>query len=274
VSSLDSASSSPRADIPHSAPPDPWQALRAHTAARIALGRAGGSLPTREVLDFRHAHARARDAVHAHFDPEELAASLRSLHPEVVTVNSAAPDRAHYLQRPDHGRQLSHASREVLAALAPAHADSDLVIVVSDGLSTLATVRQVEPVLATLLPLLAEDGWKLAPIVIARHARVALQDEIGALFAARLSLMLLGERPGLGSADSLGAYFTYLPQPGKTDADRNCLSNIRPGGLAPIVAAGKLHALLSQSRKLGISGVSLKDDTVALPGSGAVERIQ
>ena len=243
--------------------------MRAHTAARIALGRAGGSLPTREVLDFRHAHARARDAVHAHFDPEELAATLRALHPEVVVVTSAAPDRAHYLQRPDYGRQLSHDSREHLAAIGPAHAGCDLVIVVSDGLSTLATVRQVGPVLTALLPMLAEDGWKLAPLVVARHARVALQDEIGAVFGARLSLMLLGERPGLGSADSLGAYFTYQPGPGKTDADRNCLSNIRPGGLAPVAAAGKLYALLSQSRKLGISGVGLKDDTAGLLGSGA-----
>ena len=266
MSPLDSASSS-------SAPPDPWQALRAHTAARIALGRAGGSLPTREVLDFRRAHARARDAVHANFDPEALAASLRPLHPDVVVVHSAAPDRAHYLQRPDYGRQLSHASRESLITLAPRHAGSDLVIVVSDGLSTLATVHQVGPVLAALLPRLADDGWKLAPIIVARHARVALQDEIGAIFAARLSLMLLGERPGLGSADSLGAYFTYLPQTGKTDADRNCLSNIRPGGLAPLAAAAKLHALLSQSRKLGISGVALKDDTAALPGNVATSSL-
>jgi ethanolamine ammonia-lyase small subunit len=246
---------------------DPWRPLRQHTAARIALGRAGGSLPTREVLDFRLAHARARDAVLAPFDAEEFATTLRHLHAEVIALESAAPDRAHFLRRPDAGRRLSYSAHEQLAALAPAHTGSDLVIVISDGLSTLATLRQVEPLLAALLPMLLEAGWRLAPLIVARHARVALQDEIGAAFAAKLSLMLLGERPGLGNADSLGAYFTHSPTPGKTDADRNCISNIRPGGLAPLDAAQKLFVLLSESRRLGLSGVCLKDETAALPST-------
>ncbi len=249
--------------------PDAWHPLRQHTAARIALGRAGGSLPTREVLDFRLSHARARDAVLAPFDAEEFAATLRQLHPEVIALESAAPDRAHFLRRPDAGRRLSHPAHERLASHAPAYRGCDLVIVVSDGLSTLATLRQVEPLLAALLPLLFEAGWRLAPLIVVRHARVASQDEIGAIFVARLSLMLLGERPGLGNADSLGAYFTHSPSPGKTDADRNCLSNIRPGGIIPADAAQKLFALLSESRRLGLSGVGLKDETGALATSAA-----
>jgi ethanolamine ammonia-lyase small subunit len=246
---------------------DPWHPLRAQTAARIALGRSGGSLPTREQLDFRLAHARARDAVLSAFDPEALATDLRKLASESVVVESAARDRAEFLQRPDQGRRLSHTSRAQLVESAAKPSRTDLVIIISDGLSTLAATTQTEPLLATLLPLLRESGWTVAPIVIARHARVALQDEIGEIFRARLSLMLLGERPGLGSADSLGAYFTHSPALGKTDADRNCISNIRPGGLPPEAAAHKLHHLLQQSRILGLSGVSLKDDSPAFAPS-------
>lgn len=244
---------------------DPWHALRRHTAARIALGRAGGSLPTREILAFRLDHARARDAVLAPFDEEALASALRKLHPEVVAVRSAAGDRAEFLRRPDAGRRLAPESRDRLAAIAPAHRGCDLVIIVSDGLSTLAAMRQAEPLLAVLLPSLSAAGWRLAPLIVARHARVALQDEIGSLFSAKLSLMLLGERPGLGSADSLGAYFTHAPAPGRTDAERNCISNIRPGGLDPAAAAHRLLALLGESRRLGLSGVALKHEVTALP---------
>ena len=244
---------------------DPWHALRRHTAARIALGRAGGSLPTREILAFRLDHARARDAVLAPFDEEALASALRKLHPEVVAVRSATGDRAEFLRRPDAGRRLAPQSRDRLAAIAPAHRGCDLVIIVSDGLSTLAAMRQAEPLLAVLLPSLSAAGWRLAPLIVARHARVALQDEIGSLFSAKLSLMLLGERPGLGSADSLGAYFTHAPAPGRTDAERNCISNIRPRGLDPAAAAHRLLALLGESRRLGLSGVALKHEVTALP---------
>lgn len=238
----------------------PWEHLRAHTAARIALGRAGGSLPTGPLLDFRLAHARARDAVLAPFDPAALAADLAPLGCPVLPLESAARDRAEYLQRPDFGRRLSPESRAALAAAGDSPAPSDLVIILSDGLSTAAMV-QCRPLLEALLPRLVADAWTLGPLVIVRHGRVAIQDEIGARLGARLSLMLLGERPGLGSPDSLGAYFTYAPAPGRIDADRNCVSNIRPEGLPPAAAAGKLHALLTAARRLGLSGVALKDDT-------------
>ncbi len=241
--------------------PDPWSALRRHTAARIALGRSGGSLPTRAQLDFRLAHARARDAVLADFDAEALAARLRGTDESVILVASAAHDRAEFLQRPDLGRSLADHSRALLTSYAATAPRCDLVIIISDGLSTLAANTQAEPMLVALQKLLRADGWALAPVIVARHARVALQDEIGEILRARLSLMLLGERPGLGSADSLGAYFTHAPAPGRTDADRNCISNIRPGGLTPEDAAHKLHALLTQARRLGISGVALKDET-------------
>jgi ethanolamine ammonia-lyase small subunit len=240
---------------------DSWSALRAHTAARIALGRSGGSLPTRAQLEFRLAHAQARDAVLSEFDPEALAAKLRALGEPVLVVHSAAQDRAEFLQRPDLGRQLARESRASLEAQVGSHPPGELAIVVSDGLSTLAAVTQAEPLLAALLPLLRASGWSLTPIVVARYGRVALQDEVGSILRARISLMLLGERPGLGNADSLGAYFTYAPAPGRSDAERNCISNIRGGGLAPSDAARKLHGLLAQSLQLRVSGVALKDET-------------
>ena len=244
---------------------DPWHPLRAHTAARIALGRSGGSLPTREQLDFRLAHARARDAVLSPFDADALAAELRELGAEVLTAESAARDRAEFLQRPDLGRRLGHPSRAHLVEHAADQPRCDLAIIISDGLSTFAANTQSKPVLAALLPLLRESNWSLAPLVVIRQARVALQDEVGEIFRATISLMLIGERPGLGSADSLGAYFTFGPAIGRTDADRNCISNIRPGGLVPADAAVKLHYLLEQSRRLALSGVALKDDSSLLP---------
>ena len=253
--------------------PDPWSPLRAHTAARIALGRSGGSLPTRAQLDFRLAHARARDAVLAEFDPQDLGAKLVALGEPVLIVDSAAQDRAEFLQRPDLGRRLANGSRAMLTSHAVRAPSCELVIVVSDGLSTLAANSQAEPLLAALLPLLRADQWTLAPLIVARHARVALQDEIGEILRAQFGLMLLGERPGLGSANSLGAYFTHSPGPSRTDADRNCLSNIRPGGLTPENAARKLHTLLTQARRLRISGVALKDDGGKLPASGSELKI-
>jgi ethanolamine ammonia-lyase small subunit len=243
---------------------DPWSELRQFTSARIALGRSGGSLPTRERLDFQLAHARARDAVLAPFDPDALAQRLEALGTPTLTIESAACDRAEYLQRPDLGRKLAFHSRSLLVDTAAKLPACDLAIIVSDGLSTHAANSQSEPLLTALLPLLAQSGWSLAPILVARHARVALADEVGDILRARMSLILLGERPGLGSADSLGAYLTFGPAPGKTDADRNCVSNIRPGGLVPTAAAQKLHWLIAQSLRLGLSGVGLKDDTAEL----------
>lgn len=249
--------------------PDAWHPLRSVTAARIALGRTGGSVPTRAQLDFRLAHARARDAVLSPFDPDALAASLRALGAEVLVAESAARDRAEFLQRPDLGRRLGYSSRAQLVDHAANQPRCDLAIIVSDGLSTLAANTQSAPLLAALLPRLRESGWQLAPIVVVRHARVALQDEVGEIFRAKISLMLLGERPGLGNADSLGAYFTFGPALGRTDADRNCISNIRPGGLQPADASVKLHYLLEHSRQLQLSGVALKDDSATL-GPGPV----
>jgi ethanolamine ammonia-lyase small subunit len=244
--------------------PDVWTHLKAFTAARIALGRSGASLPTRERLDFQFALARARDAVHTPFDPADLAAQLAALPLPFLILASNAPDRATYLQRPDLGRSLAPASRVILQSL-PSNHPCDLVIILSDGLSPLATLRQAHPLLTALLPKLLAADWHVAPLVILPNARVAVQDEIGALLQSTLSLMLLGERPGLGSPDSLGSYFTFQPQPGKTDADRNCVSNIRPAGLPPAAAAEKLFALLTQSRHRQLSGVSLKDESQLLP---------
>ena len=242
---------------------DPWHPLRRLSAARIALGRTGGSLPTRELLDFRLAHARARDAVHAPFDAARLADRLRGLGSEVVRVGSAAGSDAEFLRRPDLGRTLDEPGRALLATLAAAGSGArcDLVIIVSDGLSSRAAAEQAVPLLEVMIPLTRQNGWTLTPLVVASRGRVALQDEIGALLGARLSLMLLGERPGLGAADSLGAYFTYAPRPGLTDASRNCVSNIRAAGLPPAEAAQRLFYLLSQSLRRELSGVELKDDT-------------
>jgi ethanolamine ammonia-lyase small subunit len=237
---------------------DTWEMLRSATSARIALGRSGGSLPTHAWLDFKAAHAAARDAVHYEFDAEQLAAEIGTLGLHVVTVDSAATDRRTFLLRPDLGRLLDERSRYALQEMQTG-GEHDLAIVVSDGLSSLAAHRQARPVLAALLPKLKGDDWRIAPIVVALFGRVALEDEIGHLFGAQLALMLIGERPGLGSPDSLGAYLVYAPQPGNTDAQRNCVSNIRPEGLPIDAAAATIHYLLSEARRLRLSGVQLKD---------------
>jgi len=241
---------------------DPWSPLRAGTSARIALGRAGGSLPTHEWLDFKSAHAAARDAVHNVFSADQLAGEIAKLGVQTLIVGSAVPDRATFLQRPDLGRRLDPPSQQLLEAFVPPPDRPELAIVVSDGLSALAVHTQAAPLLAELLPKLRNDGWRLAPIVIARFGRVALQDQVGSLLGAQLSLMLIGERPGLGSPDSLGAYLVYDPKPGNTDAQRNCVSNIRPEGLPIPAAADTLHYLLSESRQRQLSGVQLKDQRV------------
>jgi len=240
---------------------DSWGHLKSYTAARIALGRSGGSVPTKERLNFQLSHARARDAVLTPFLPEELAAKIKALPLPSLLLESRASDRAIYLRRPDLGRQLSYPSIQKLETLTreQSGATCDLAILISDGLSTTAAMKQVEPLLTYLLPKFFDAGWQLAPLLIIRHARVAIQDQVGALLNATLSLMLLGERPGLGSPDSLGAYFTFQPTPGKTDAERNCVSNIRPEGLPPEAAAEKLFNLITRSQDLRLSGVGLKD---------------
>jgi ethanolamine ammonia-lyase small subunit len=231
---------------------DPWDALRAATRARVALGRAGDALPTARELEFRAAHAAARDAVHAPLDAGRLRAALG----EVLEVRSAAPDRATYLQRPDLGRRLAPGTRLP-------RADADLAVVIADGLSPRAVHEHAAGVTTALLERL--PGWSVAPLVVAHQGRVALGDEIGAALGARAVVVLVGERPGLSAADSLGAYLTWEPRPGRVDAERNCVSNIRPPhGLAYAQAADTLAALLGAARELGASGVALKDES-ALP---------
>ena len=240
-------------------PEDGWVFLRRHTAARIALGRSGGSLPTRETLGLAYAQALARDAVRAPFDPHALAAALRPLAPDVLVLESAAPDRAAFLARPDLGRRLSERSAALLAALPRSDPPPTLAIVVSDGLSALAAERQASPLLAELLPLLRAHGFRLAPLVVVRHARVGLLDPVGSALGAEMALILLGERPGLGTPDSLGAYLAYGPGPGRTDADRNCVSNIRPEGLVAREAAARIAGLLAAAREFRLTGPALKE---------------
>jgi ethanolamine ammonia-lyase small subunit len=243
---------------------DPWSRLRRYTAARIALGRSGGSQRTSTVLDFRLAHARARDAVLAPFDADALAARLHARGLPTLRLATAATDKKSYLLRPDLGRRLAPSSLAELSALAPAWGPRDLALIVSDGLAARATEHAVET-LALLADQLTADGWTLYPVFIAPFGRVKLQDEIGELLGARHSLLLLGERPGLGSPDSLGAYLTHRPRADRTDADRNCVSNIRPEGLPPPAAAAKLAWLLRASARLGLGGVALKDEQPLAP---------
>jgi ethanolamine ammonia-lyase small subunit len=238
--------------------PDRWETLRAATSARIALGRAGGSLPTRAWLNFKSAHAAARDAVQYAFDAEQIAADIAKLGTQVVIVDSAADERRTFLLRPDLGRRLDERSRYTLQESPPV-TNHDLAIVVSDGLSALAAHRQARSVLEGLLTKLKRDDWQIAPIIVARFGRVAIEDEIGQILRAQLALILIGERPGLGSPDSLGAYLVYTPRAGNTDAHRNCVSNIRPEGLPPEAAADTIHYLLSEARRRRLSGIQLKD---------------
>lgn len=255
---------SPPALLPDNPSDDPWAGLRAFTAARIALGRTGTSVPLREALAFRLAHAHARDAVYSELETQRLCTELQEFQLPVCAVRSQAADRLHYIQRPDCGRQLHEASRRALQELAPPAAD--VAVIVADGLSATATNRHALPLLRLLLPRLREAGFQLAPLTVAEQARVALSDDIGATLHARLALILLGERPGLSAPDSLGAYFTYAPRPGRTDEARNCVSNIRPEGLPYPAAADKLAYLVQEALRRQLSGVGLKDETGLLGG--------
>ena len=248
------------------APADSWDRLRQFTPARIALGRAGGSLPTRAHLAFQLDHARARDAVHAALDPVAVAHALHRIGLDCLRVRSAAADRLRFLQRPDLGRRLDPPSRQLLEQRSAAGTPVDAVFVVADGLSAAAIHRHAAPLLALLCSALAAEGWSLAPVVLAEQARVALGDEIGALLLARLVVVLIGERPGLSSPDSLGAYLTWQPRTGRIDADRNCISNIRPEGLPYEQAATRLRYLMTEARRRRLSGVALKDESGVLRG--------
>lgn len=237
---------------------DAWAALAALTPARIALGRAGPSLPTREVLAFALDHARARDAVHLPFDADGVAREMVALGFDTLTVASQAPDRASYLRRPDLGRRLDAASERSLSS---APSGADIAVVVADGLSSAAVHAHAAPLLAELGPRFRADGWRLGPVVLAHQARVALGDAIGERLGARFVVMLVGERPGLSAPDSLGAYLTFGPRAGRTDAERNCVSNIRPAGLRYADAARTIAWLTDEALRRGYSGVALKDDS-------------
>ncbi|WP_076997672.1 ethanolamine ammonia-lyase subunit EutC [Variovorax sp. KK3] len=238
--------------------PSPWTDWRQATPARLALGRAGAGMPTDEVLRFGWAHAMARDAVHAQLDTATLASTLREAGWDVLQTRSQAPERATYLRRPDLGRRLEDegAGRLREAATGP----HDLCIVIGDGLSALATSRHAAPLVNALRPLLPASVT-LAPVVIATQARVALADEIGEALGARLAVMLIGERPGLSSPDSLGIYLTHDPRRGRNDSERNCISNVRPEGLPIQAAAFRLAWFIRESLRRGVTGVALKDDS-------------
>jgi len=233
---------------PPSAGRDPFACLRAATAARIGLGRAGQGLPTAPLLAFELAHARARDAVHAVLDVDALTTAFTR---STIVVDSAAPDRAAYLRNPALGRRLSDRAPEL------PRDEYDVAVVVADGLSATAVQRHAPAVVAALSERLQD--WRMAPIVVARQARVAIGDPIGATMGARAVVVLIGERPGLSAADSLGAYITWAPKPGRRDSERNCVSNIRAyGGHPPMQAADTIATILRESRRARVSGVALK----------------
>ncbi|KRA85553.1 MULTISPECIES: ethanolamine ammonia-lyase subunit EutC [unclassified Pseudomonas] len=242
-------------------PHNPWLELRRLTPARIALGRTGTSIPTRAQLDFQYAHAQARDAVHLPFDHASLSAQLAERDRQCLLLHSAATDRNTYLQRPDLGRKLSDASAQTLRDYATVHPGGvDLVIVVADGLSALAVHRHTLPFLARFEEQMAGDSWTVAPVVLVEQGRVAVADEIGELLGAKMTVILIGERPGLSSPDSLGLYFTYNPKVGLTDAYRNCISNVRLEGLSYGMAAHRLLYLMREACRRQLSGVNLKDE--------------
>ena len=248
----------------------PWQTLRRYTDARIALGRAGHSLPTAAHLQFQLDHAEARDAVHLPLDTESLARQVAALGRKPVLLHSRAPDRRTYLQRPDLGRRLDAASVQTLVAQQSPAASShdsrrdDVAFVVVDGLSARAIHQNAAPLLGSMLARLRDDvetPWSIAPIAIVTLGRVAVGDEAGELLQARTVVVLIGERPGLSSPDSMGLYVSWAPRIGLVDALRNCISNIRPAGLAVDEAAARLHYLLRESRRRRLTGVDLKEDT-------------
>lgn len=240
---------------------NPWLELRRLTPARIALGRTGTSMPTSAQLDFQYAHAQARDAVHLPFDHGSLSAQLAERGRETLLLHSAAADRHSYLQRPDLGRRLNDDSARQLRDYATAHPGGmDVAIVVADGLSSLAVHRHTLPFLQRMEEQIVAEGWSLSPVILVEQGRVAVADEIGELLGAKMVVILIGERPGLSSPDSLGLYFTYEPKIGLTDAARNCISNVRLEGLSYGLAAHRLMYLMRESCRRQLSGVNLKDE--------------
>jgi ethanolamine ammonia-lyase small subunit len=249
----------PQANSGDEKPIDMWADFRELTAARIGLARTGASLATRALLDLRLCHARARDAVHAPLNEAQLCADLSTFNLPVLVAASAAKDRAQYLLRPDLGRRLADAS----LLKSKTRQRFDVVFVITEGLSARA-VAHAKPLLSELLPALPGDQWRVAPLVIVRLGRVAVGDAVAAEVRADIVVVLIGERPGLSAPDSLGAYLTWRPSRHTTDADRNCISNIRPEGIVYSDAAFKLLHLVRTMRTQEMSGVSLKDTTARL----------
>jgi len=242
-------------------PDNPWLELRRLTPARIALGRTGTSIPTSAQLDFQFAHAQARDAVHLPFDHEGLSSQLAERGRESLLLHSAAVDRHMYLQRPDLGRRLSDESAQSLRDYAAANPGGvDLAVVVADGLSALAVHKHTLPFLTRMEEQTHAEGWSLSPVILVEQGRVAVADEVGQLLGAKMVVILIGERPGLSSPDSLGLYFTYNPKVGLTDAYRNCISNVRLEGLSYGMAAHRLLYLMKEACRRQLSGVNLKDE--------------
>ncbi|WP_350612713.1 ethanolamine ammonia-lyase subunit EutC [Pseudomonas sp. HY7a-MNA-CIBAN-0227] len=240
---------------------NPWLELRRLTPARIALGRTGTSIPTGAQLDFQFAHAQARDAVHLPFDHAGLSSQMAERGRDSLLLHSAAIDRHSYLQRPDQGRRLSDESAQILRDYAEANPGGvDLAVVVADGLSALAVHKHTLPFLTRMEEQTHAEGWSLSPVILVEQGRVAVADEIGQLLGAKMVVILIGERPGLSSPDSLGLYFTYNPKVGLTDAYRNCISNVRLEGLSYGMAAHRLLYLMREACCRQLSGVNLKDE--------------
>jgi ethanolamine ammonia-lyase small subunit len=236
---------------------DNWQSLKKFTAARIALGSTGVTIPLKELLQFRLAHAHARDAVFSQLSKDLLAAGLQQLQLPFMVLHSKAKNRDEYLQQPGFGRQLNNLSAQQLQ---DTNTGCDITIIIADGLSATAVNNHAIPLLHLLIPLLKQSGFSLAPVNIVEQARVAIGDEVGVLCKAKFSIVLIGERPGLSSPDSMGAYLTYNPVIGLTDESRNCISNIRPEGMSYTTAAEKIYYLIKEAFRLQYSGVALKDN--------------
>lgn len=243
--------------------------LRDFTMARVGLERSGAALATREVLAFRMAHAMARDAVNHPLDAVGLELECAAHHWPVLRIRSRAGDRISYLRRPDLGRTVDEQSLRVLET-ASGSVGRDLTVAIVDGLSALAVNRHVVQLLSLLLPRFEQDGWSRTELVVVEQGRVAIGDEIGSVLHSRLVLVLIGERPGLSSPDSLGAYLTWNPAPGRTDAERNCISNIRPEGLEYQAAADRIFALASEARRRQLTGIALKENRAAPPDGRAL----
>jgi len=248
---------------------DPWAGLKKFTDARIALGRCGTSLPLKECLEFKLAHAKARDAVHQPVQMEMLAKELTTAKYPFVQLTSSVSDRAEYLTRPDKGRSLSNNSKDILT---PLKSEYDIAVIIADGLSAPAVHQSAVAVTCGLLGIIKTTNLTIAPVSLVKNGRVAIGDEIASLLNASISLVLIGERPGLSSPNSLGAYLTYSPVPGTTDEARNCISNIREGGLSITEAIRKISYLTEMALSKKVTGVELKDKMTSnyLPMAGLI----